>query len=186
MTAETHYAAYVAKMRTARVWGGHLELMAAANALARPVHVFRDDAAALQTAAEPQVAIVPDEGRIAAAAMAAAAATASAKAGGGGGMPSPGAAAASGASGDAAASSGAPVADAAGASAEPPLGDNQLEPLRLSYHGHAHYNSVATDGARAEAMLALGAAPPPVRRARFVRFVRFVCMYRSVMHHNVM
>ena len=48
MTAEAHYAAYVAKMRTARVWGGHLELMAAANALARPVHVFRDDAAAIQ------------------------------------------------------------------------------------------------------------------------------------------
>ena len=47
MTAETHYAAYVAKMRTARVWGGHLELVAAANALARPVHVFRDDAAAI-------------------------------------------------------------------------------------------------------------------------------------------
>ena len=48
MTAEAHYTAYVANMRTARVWGDHLELMAAANALGRPVHVFMDDAAATQ------------------------------------------------------------------------------------------------------------------------------------------
>ena len=48
MTAEAHYAAYVAKMRTDREWGDHLELTAAANALARPVHVFSADAAAIQ------------------------------------------------------------------------------------------------------------------------------------------
>ena len=42
--------------------------------------------------------------------------------------------------------------------------DGMHGPIRLSYHGHAHYNSVAPLDDDADALVALGtaAAPPPV------------------------
>ena len=47
----------------------------------------------------------------------------------------------------------------------PPEGDEAAHgPIRLSYHGHAHYNSVEPFDEDADPLVALGtaAAPPPV------------------------